>query len=151
MLHHWDFNPQPVSAMAADYLASICDRPLLCIGAVNPGRAPPPLPDPRTHSKHRLQSISSAGVLRIPSRGYCGSTTSCCAERLSGFDALHGLLQSGAFAAVRHGASVCLFAGLYARVPLLARAQDQRQRACKALAAAQASGAEGAAKVSTHT
>ena len=44
-----------------------------------------------------------------------------------------------------------LFAGLYARVPLLARAQDQRQRACKALAAARGSGAEGAAKVSTHT
>jgi hypothetical protein len=38
---------------------------------------------------------------------------------------------------------VYLFAGLYARVPLLARAQDQRQRACKALAAARASGAEG--------
>ena len=41
VLHHWDFNSQPVSAMAADYLASICDRPLLCIGAVNPGRALP--------------------------------------------------------------------------------------------------------------
>ena len=38
-------------------------------------------------------------------------------------------------------------AGLYARVPLLARAQDQRQRACKALAAARASGAEGSQKV----
>ena len=38
VLHHWDFNPQPVSAMAADYLSSISDRPLLCIGAVNPGR-----------------------------------------------------------------------------------------------------------------
>ena len=39
-----------------------------------------------------------------------------------------------------------LFAGLYARVPLLARAQDQRQRACKALTAARAS-VEGAQKV----
>ena len=38
-------------------------------------------------------------------------------------------------------------AGLYARVPLLARAQDQRQRACKALAAARASGPEGSQKV----
>ncbi len=38
-------------------------------------------------------------------------------------------------------------AGLYARVPLLARAQDQRSRACKALAAARASGPEGADKV----
>ena len=41
VLHHWDFAPQPVSAMAADYLASISDRPLLCIGAVNPGGAQP--------------------------------------------------------------------------------------------------------------
>ena len=41
VLHHWDFAPQPVSAMAADYLASISDRPLLCIGAVNPGAAHP--------------------------------------------------------------------------------------------------------------
>jgi hypothetical protein len=40
-----------------------------------------------------------------------------------------------------------LGAGLYARVPLLARAQDQRSRACKALAAARASGPEGADKV----
>ena len=40
-------------------------------------------------------------------------------------------------------------AGLYARVPLLARAQDQRQRACKALAAARASGTEGSQKVMT--
>ena len=39
VLHHWDFNLQPVSAMAADYLTSISDRPLLCIGAVNPGMA----------------------------------------------------------------------------------------------------------------
>ena len=39
VLHHWDFNPQHVSAMAADYLTSISDRPLLCIGAVNPGMA----------------------------------------------------------------------------------------------------------------
>ena len=38
VLHHWDFSPQPASAMAADYLASISDRPLLCIGAVNPGK-----------------------------------------------------------------------------------------------------------------
>ncbi len=41
MLHHWDFNQRPVSAMAADYLASIADRPLLCIGAVNPGALRP--------------------------------------------------------------------------------------------------------------
>jgi hypothetical protein len=40
VLHHWDFHPRPVSTMAADYLASIADRPLLCIGAVNPGVAP---------------------------------------------------------------------------------------------------------------
>lgn len=37
--------------------------------------------------------------------------------------------------------------GLYARVPMLARAQDLRTRACKALAAARASGPEGADKV----
>jgi hypothetical protein len=49
VLHHWDFHPRPVSTLAADYLASIADRPLLCIGAVNPGanllaclRIPPP-------------------------------------------------------------------------------------------------------------
>ncbi|BDA48701.1 probable differentially expressed in FDCP 8 homolog at C-terminar half [Coccomyxa sp. Obi] len=72
VLHHWDFQPRPVSTLAADYLASIADRPLLCIGAVNPG--------------------------------------------------------------------------LYARVPMLARAQDLRTRACKALAATRASGPEGAAK-----
>ncbi|KAK9917040.1 hypothetical protein WJX75_000268 [Coccomyxa subellipsoidea] len=72
VLHHWDFHPRPVSTMAADYLSSIADRPLLCIGAVNPG--------------------------------------------------------------------------LYARVPMLARAQDLRTRACKALAAARASGPEGADK-----
>ena len=41
VLHHWDFAPLPVAAMAADYLASISDRPLLCIGAVNPGGAHP--------------------------------------------------------------------------------------------------------------
>ena len=41
-------------------------------------------------------------------------------------------------------------AGLYARVPLLARAQDQRQRACKALAAARASGPEGCQKVTVY-
>lgn len=40
-----------------------------------------------------------------------------------------------------------LKSGLYARVPLLARAQEQRNRACKALAAARASGPEGAEKV----
>jgi hypothetical protein len=47
--------------------------------------------------------------------------------------------------------SAYLIAGLYARVLLLARAQDQRQRACKALAAARASGPEGDAKVSGLT
>lgn len=42
VLHGWDFNPRPVSAMAADYLASIAHQPLLCIGAVNPGAGLPP-------------------------------------------------------------------------------------------------------------
>jgi hypothetical protein len=37
VLHGWDFNLRPVCAMAADYLASIAQQPLLCIGAVNPG------------------------------------------------------------------------------------------------------------------
>jgi hypothetical protein len=46
-----------------------------------------------------------------------------------------------------HSAGVSTGTGLYARVPLLARAQDQRNRACKALAAARASGPEGAEKV----
>lgn len=40
VLHHWDFQPRPVSTLGADYLASIADRPLLCIGAVNPGVQP---------------------------------------------------------------------------------------------------------------
>ena len=37
VLHHWDFARRPVSALAAEFLASIASQPLLCIGAVNPG------------------------------------------------------------------------------------------------------------------
>jgi hypothetical protein len=37
VLHGWDFNLRPVCEMAADFLASIAQQPLLCVGAVNPG------------------------------------------------------------------------------------------------------------------
>lgn len=37
VLHAWDFGKQPVCSLAAEYLASIQDKPLLCVGAVNPG------------------------------------------------------------------------------------------------------------------
>lgn len=37
VLHDWDFAKQPVCSLAAEYLASIQDKPLLCVGAVNPG------------------------------------------------------------------------------------------------------------------
>jgi Putative zinc-RING and/or ribbon len=37
VLHAWDFSPRPVCCLAADFLASIHDQPLLCVGAVNPG------------------------------------------------------------------------------------------------------------------
>lgn len=37
VLHAWDFAKQPVCTLAAEYLASIQDKPLLCVGAVNPG------------------------------------------------------------------------------------------------------------------
>lgn len=37
VLHQWDFVPRPVCGPVADYLASIFEQPLLCIGAVNPG------------------------------------------------------------------------------------------------------------------
>lgn len=37
VLHKWDFSLKPVCALANDYLASIYARPVLCVGAVNPG------------------------------------------------------------------------------------------------------------------
>ena len=36
VLHQWDFNPYPVSSMASEFLASIADQPVLCVGAINP-------------------------------------------------------------------------------------------------------------------
>jgi len=37
VLHEWDFKRYPVSALASEYLASIFEQPMLCVGAVNPG------------------------------------------------------------------------------------------------------------------
>ncbi len=62
----------------------------------------------------------------------------------------HRITDGLAHLQVRDHVSLCVPCGepgLYARVPLLARAQDQRNKACKALAAARASGPEGAEKV----
>ena len=39
VLHGWEFTRKPVSNIAADYLASTFEQPLLCIGAINPGEA----------------------------------------------------------------------------------------------------------------
>ncbi|KAF8088948.1 hypothetical protein N665_0525s0008 [Sinapis alba] len=36
VLHHWDFNPYPVSQLAKSYLDSIHEQPMLCVSAVNP-------------------------------------------------------------------------------------------------------------------
>lgn len=37
VLRRWDFTPRPVSCAAQEYLAAICEQPLLCVTAINPG------------------------------------------------------------------------------------------------------------------
>ena len=36
ILHDWDFTPFPVCSMASQFLESISEQPLLCVGAISP-------------------------------------------------------------------------------------------------------------------
>ena len=65
VLHGWEFTRKPVSNIAADYLASTFEQPLLCIGAINPGEA-------------RLESVTNVSVRLItwppPSSSRCSAS-----------------------------------------------------------------------------